>query len=107
MSVSSGGDIQLVTHRERVLLDVQGVHWAPGPKPRIRDHSTIDLTLAEAARLHALLTAAIEGAGWAAAPDAAHAALPCSRHGTAYEDSCRECDHVRWPVPYDPPPSSI
>ena len=73
MWVSAGGDIQLVTHREHVLLDVQGVHWVAGPRPRIRDHSTIDLTLAEAARLNALLSAAIEGAGWVAAPDTAHA----------------------------------
>jgi hypothetical protein len=72
---AAGGEIQLVTHRERVLLDVQGVHWVPGPRPRIRDHSTIDLTLAEAARLHALLTAAIEGAGWKPSPDAEVGAL--------------------------------
>lgn len=29
---------------------------------------------------------------------------PCPRHGLDYSEACRDCDHHRYPVPYDPPP---
>lgn len=30
---------------------------------------------------------------------------PCGQHGTDYSDHCRECDHSRFPIPYDPVPA--
>ena len=77
MSVSAGGEIQVVARPERILLDVQALHWAVGPLPRIRGHSTIDLTLAEALSFHALWGAAIEGARAKAARDALDALPDC------------------------------
>jgi len=29
----------------------------------------------------------------------------CYRHGTDWRDGCRDCDHCRFPMPYDPVPS--
>lgn len=37
-------------------------------------------------------------------PARAATAAPCPRHGTEYRDDCRDCDHHRHPIPYDPPP---